>query len=173
MTEAKGLSILIDAVESVADLSGLSISILGDGPMRSVCEEFVGRSKIPISLLGQVKYGPDFFVFCAVSDAVIVPSVSDEQPRIIFDAFSQAVPVIGSDTGGNREIVDHRGSGILFDVADSTELGRWLQWSVSHRCDLQKMGLSALKKRVVNLRTRMHQVRSAIIVDEIRRHSHP
>jgi hypothetical protein len=31
-------------------------------------------------------------------DGALVPSLSDEQPRILYDAFSQAVPVIGSAT---------------------------------------------------------------------------
>jgi glycosyltransferase involved in cell wall biosynthesis len=77
--------------------------------MRSACERFAGRSKFPISSLGEVRYGPDFFRLVRRFDAVLVPSVSDEQPRIIFDAFSQAVPVIGSDAGNIREIVDHKG----------------------------------------------------------------
>jgi glycosyltransferase involved in cell wall biosynthesis len=167
LTEAKGLSILFDAIESVSDLAGLSIHILGDGPMRSACEQFAGRSKIPVSLLGQVKYGPEFFRLIRGFDAVVVPSISDEQPRIIFDAFSQAVPVIGSNTGGISEIVDHEENGILFRTADKAELGRWLKWSVLHRYDLQKMGLSALKKSRQFTHSGMHQTRGAIISNEL------
>jgi glycosyltransferase involved in cell wall biosynthesis len=166
LTQAKGLSVLFNAIESVVDPKGLSIHILGDGPLRGVCEQGARRSKIQVSLLGQVKYGPDFFDLLRRYDAVIVPSISDEQPRVIFDAFSQAVPVIGSNTGGIREIVDDKENGILFDVADAMELGRWLQWSASHRHDLQRMGLSALKKSRQFTHSGMHQVRSAIIENE-------
>ena len=59
-----------------------------------------------LQLLKPVIFGPDFFNLLREMDAVIVPSLSDEQPRLIFDAFSQAIPVIGSNTGGIMEVVD-------------------------------------------------------------------
>jgi glycosyltransferase involved in cell wall biosynthesis len=168
LTEAKGLSTLFRAIEAVSDQKGLSISILGEGPMRTECEELARRSQIPVSLLGQVSYGPDFFGLLRGFDAVVVPSVSDEQPRVIFDAFSQAVPVIGSDTGGIREIVSHEGNGLLFEAADAPQLAKWLRWSASHRSDLKTMGLSALKKSRQFTHRGMHEARGLIIAKEIR-----
>ncbi len=49
---------------------------------------------VRVSLLEPVSYGT-FLNLLRGFDAILVPSLSDEQPRPIFDAFSQAVPVLG------------------------------------------------------------------------------
>ena len=50
-------------------------------------------------------YGEPFFAMLRGHDLMAVPSLSDEQPRVIFDGFAQALPVIASDTPGIVECV--------------------------------------------------------------------
>jgi glycosyltransferase involved in cell wall biosynthesis len=171
LTEAKGLAVLLRVIDSASNLSGVSISILGEGPLRTACEELARRANVQFSLLGEVRYGPEFFGLLRQFDAVVVPSISDEQPRIIFDAFSQAVPIIGSDTGGIRQVVDHEENGVLFRAGDANELERRLRWAGSHRNDLRKMGLAGLNKSRGFTHRTMHEARSSIIAAEFERQS--
>jgi glycosyltransferase involved in cell wall biosynthesis len=169
LTRAKGLSVLIEALEKMGNLRGFSFAILGEGPMNADCDHLSHRTDMKISMLGQVRYGPEFFSLLRKFDAVVVPSISDEQPRIIFDAFSQAVPIIGSDTGGIGQVVDHKENGILFPKGSASELERWLRWAVDHRSDLRRMGLAALSKSRHFTHRSMHDVRSVVIAEEIAR----
>jgi glycosyltransferase involved in cell wall biosynthesis len=115
-------------------------------------------------MLEPVKYGEPFFNLLRSYDALLVPSLSDEQPRVIFDAFSQAVPILGSDTGGIREIVDHQLNGRLFPPGDVDALARDLDWASHNRQALQAMGMNALAKCHQFTHRSMHETRHGILL---------
>jgi hypothetical protein len=74
-------------------------------------------------------------------DAVLLPSLSDEQPRIAYEALSQAVPVIGSATGGIREVVE---SGVNERLSPPNDVDRWAEsfiWAGQNRAELREMDL--------------------------------
>jgi glycosyltransferase involved in cell wall biosynthesis len=147
LTADKGISLLLEAAQRTA----VELAIIGDGPMREQCSAAV-REKPSIRLLPPIPYGDQFFRLVREFDAVIVPSISDEQPRIIFDAFSQAVPVIGADTSEN---------GVLFARGDAAALSAVLE-SVS-RDGLKGMGLRALSEARSRTHRSMHEERSHLI----------
>jgi glycosyltransferase involved in cell wall biosynthesis len=98
------------------------------------------------------------------NDALLVPSLSDEQPRAIFDAFSHAVPVLGSDTGGIREIVDHQTNSRLFSPGDVDGLAEALDWAGHNRQALHAMGMNALAKSHQFTHRSMHETRHNILL---------
>lgn len=160
LTADKGISLLLEAAKKTA----VDLVIIGDGPMREQCSA-AARENPTIRLLPPIPYGEQFFRLVREFDAVIVPSLSDEQPRIIFDAFSQAVPVIGADTGGIGEIVRSRENGVLFARGDAAALLAVLT-SVS-RDDLKGMGLRALEEARSRTHRSMHQERSHLIASHV------
>lgn len=170
LTADKGISLLLEAAKKTA----VEMAIIGDGPMREQCSA-AARDNPSIRLLPPIPYGDQFFRLVREFDAVIVPSISDEQPRIIFDAFSQAVPVIGADTGGISEIVRSRENGVLFARGDAAALSTVLE-TVS-RDDLKGMGLRALAQARSRTHRSMHQERSHLIASHaagivVQQHEH-
>jgi len=74
--------------------------------------EFVGQvsSDQIIDLLGRADY-------------LILPSQCYENsPKVIYEAFSQARPVIGADIGGISELVEENKTGFLFEPANANSL---------------------------------------------------
>ena len=96
-----------------------------------------------------------------------MPSISDEQPRIIFDAFSQGIPVLGSNTGGIREVVDDGVNGKLIVPGNPNALSELLEWAGRSRSELRTMGLAALDKSRGFTHRSMHEERCNIILDEM------
>jgi glycosyltransferase involved in cell wall biosynthesis len=166
LTREKGVSILLDAVRNV-NLSNASIAIIGEGPLRTDCENLALHGQSRVSILEPVPYGQQFFNLLRQFDAVIVPSISDEQPRIIFDAFSQGVPVLGSDTGGIREVVDDGVNGRLIVPGSAAALSGLMEWAGRSRSDLRTMGLAALEKSRAFTHRSMHEQRCNIILSEM------
>jgi glycosyltransferase involved in cell wall biosynthesis len=167
----KGVRTLLDAIEQIANDVSASITIIGEGPLASECEDFVARNQnrlTKVKLLKPVAYGRPFYDLLRRFDAVIVPSISDEQPRLIFDAFSQGIPVIGSDTGGICEVIDDDVSGKLFRAGDASDLARLLRWACAERDKLRSMGLAALTTSRQFTHRSMHERRSKIISAEFR-----
>ncbi len=50
--------------------------------------------------------------------ALLIPSRSEGQPRVVVEAFAAGVPVIASRVGGLPELVEHDVNGLLVDVDD-------------------------------------------------------
>jgi len=162
LTKEKGVEVLLDAIRGT-NLSNLSIAIVGAGPLKVACENLARTTAGQVTVLEPLRYGPEFFSLLRGFDAVIIPSISDEQPRIIFDAFSQAVPVLGTDTGGIREVVETELNGRLCSPQDAEALAEVLLWAAKNRSALRSMGLSALNKSKKFTHRAMHEDRSNII----------
>jgi glycosyltransferase involved in cell wall biosynthesis len=56
-------------------------------------------------------------------DLLVVPSTNEGLPRVILEAFSAGVPVVGFRTGGIPEVVRDRETGFLVDEPTGGELG--------------------------------------------------
>ena len=118
LVSAKGVSVLLAAIRAAAEAgtdAEFVIHPIGDDSLRDECVA-AARSlagKVAVTIAEEVPFGEPFLGFLRGFDAVLVPSLSDEQPRIAYEAFSQAVPVIGSATGGICEVVESGVNGRL------------------------------------------------------------
>ena len=109
LTRDKGVHELLLAAQLLRE-RGVSfvLDIYGDGPLRRECERAAGASGSTIHYRGTLPYRDGFFTALRSGHVLIVPSLSDEQPRVVYDAYSQGVPVIASNTPGLRECVQDR-----------------------------------------------------------------
>jgi glycosyltransferase involved in cell wall biosynthesis len=58
-------------------------------------------------------------------DVLIVPSLClDALPRVIYEAYSAGIPVISSDRGGGREIIDEGSTGYVYSADSKTDLAK-------------------------------------------------
>jgi glycosyltransferase involved in cell wall biosynthesis len=59
-------------------------------------------------------------------DIFVMPSILEGMSNAILEAMATGLPVIATDSGGNRELVDEGGTGYLFPVGDDQRLGELL-----------------------------------------------
>ena len=93
---------------------------------------------------------------------MLVPNLKQEQPRIIFDAFSQGVPVIASDTSGILDVTDQTNA-ITFKSGDSTSLSDVLLQVIQTPSLSQKLGFGALKAVQGKTHQQMHLDRQQML----------
>ncbi|MFP3525927.1 glycosyltransferase, partial [Pantoea sp. SIMBA_072] len=97
----KGVLLVLEAIEQLeVENIEITVTLMGEGDFKEHCLRFAAEDHggIEVRFQNAVDYGNDFFDIIAQHDWLLVPTLKQEQPRIIFDAFSQGVPVIGSDT---------------------------------------------------------------------------
>ncbi len=162
----KGILLLINAASELVDAGHrLSLDIYGDGSLLSECQDLINRKQKQelIRMCGTVKYGPDFFKLLHGYDLMVIPSLSDEQPRNVFDAFSQALPVLCADTAGLMQCVEHQKTGYFFKTGDITHLKNQLIAIINDRQTL--LNMSAQCVDYVNNMThkQMHMKRLKLI----------
>ena len=160
----KGVNVLLEAVRMLdaAGLSG-SIDIVGDGPLRETVVAAQGTTSFALSYVAPVPYGAPFFHLLQRYHAVIVPSLSDEQPRILFDAAARAVPVLASDTDGLRPHVEDGKTGCLVRPGDAGALKDAMTEWVRHPLLLEKYAMEALSRVRAQTHRAMHANRSRLL----------
>ncbi len=116
----KGIDRLINALKNVNN-ANITLDICGTGPLREFVLEACdtdGR----INYLGQIAKEELKKVYIN-HDVLIVPSVWEEPfGRVVIEGNQYGLPVIGSNRGGIKEIIDNIKTGELFNPEDSSEL---------------------------------------------------
>ncbi|GGB17758.1 hypothetical protein GCM10011380_04110 [Sphingomonas metalli] len=164
MIAEKGTAIVAEALRLLAGRAAqVHIDIIGDGPeldgLRSAAGTDWGRAHVRV--LDQVPYGPAFFELLGGYDAVLVPSLSDEQPRIIYDAYSQGVSTIAADTPGTRACVRDGETGMLIPPGDASALAEALVEATRDPAALRRMGRAGRDLAAANTHAGMHRQRAA------------
>ena len=138
----KGIAVLLEAIRAVAQKNiPLTLDILGSGDLADKCRE-VGaelHGSTHINMLGTVAYGAPLFELLRRYHAVILPSISDEQPRIVYDAYSQGVPVLASRTAGLRDCIHENQTGWFVEPNNVEALSDMIERAAGNVEELRRM----------------------------------
>jgi glycosyltransferase involved in cell wall biosynthesis len=138
----KGVNVLLDAWRKLN--SAERLTIVGDGPLRKPFEAQTLESQLSnVTFLGW-KTRTEIFTAIKDSSFVVLPSLSYEGfPMTLVEAFACGTPVICSDRGGLREIVDDGRTGLHFRAGDANDLASKMEWAWNHPAALRAMGRAA------------------------------
>ena len=170
LTADKGINVLLEALETVHSPPGeISCDILGEGPLKALCQSTAERLKgrIDMKLLGTVDYGWPLFNLLAEYDAIVVPSLSNEQPKIVYDGFARAIPAIGSSTDGLASCIEDGTTGRLCRKGSPSQLVELIEWARSNRGELARMGMAGLSVARSLTHGEMHRRRCDVLAPMI------
>jgi glycosyltransferase involved in cell wall biosynthesis len=164
---SKGVSTLLAALRSLESRRiPARVDFIGRGEERDACVEAAAACRtVRISVLEPVPYGRSFFDLLQRYHALLVPSLTEEQPRIVFDGSSQAVPVIASDTRGIRPYVRPGETGWIVPRATRRLSPRRSSARTGAAKEFRTMGLAALRASRGLTHQAMHRWRSRLIRD--------
>lgn len=160
LTEAKGTLVLLNAIEK----SRVMIDIIGEGEFGSRCREIAARLPGRVRVLDPVPYGDQFSALLDDYHAIIVPTLSDEQPRILLDAFSRGLPAIASDRSGNLDFVRPGETGWLVPAGDAAALAHAMDDVASNPVACEAMGQNARQFIRHQTHEAMHRERAGKIL---------
>jgi glycosyltransferase involved in cell wall biosynthesis len=117
LTPEKGIETLINAV----NLYKFNLVIIGDGPMNEMVED-AARKNAAITYLG-LQSKPTVIDYLKRCKALLFPSIWYEGfPVTILEAFSTGTPVIASNLGSMKEIIQDKVNGLHFNPGDAIHL---------------------------------------------------
>ena len=166
LKEPKGWRVLLAAAQLLQGRNvAVHLDIYGQGPDRAEVEKQVAAigGSVTARMCATVEYGAPFFEMLLDHDLMVVPTLSDEQPRVIYDCCARALPVIATATAGNAECVTDGVNGRLVPVGDAPALADAIEWAASHRAQLAEMGIKALGVAHALTHDQMHANRAAIV----------
>jgi glycosyltransferase involved in cell wall biosynthesis len=158
----KGVATLIAAL-AAAEAAGVPVllDVIGEGPLRADLAGLAARlRRVRLGLREPLPYGPAFFALLRGYHGLVVPSHSDEQPRILVDAAAQAVPALASDTPGHRALVAEGVTGWLHRPGDAAALAAALARATAEPATLAAMGRAARAGAEGRTHQAMHAARA-------------
>lgn len=171
LVSEKGVSVLLDALRALdARRVPLECDIFGTGDLAEACAAAANAMKnsVTVRVRGSLPYDETFFAALRGYHAVVIPSLGEEQPRIVYDAFSQALPCLASDTAGLRQCIEESVTGRLASPGDSPRLAELLEWATTHRRELERMGMAALEVARKFTHGNMHRERCDVLLRRLR-----
>lgn len=139
-----------------------SLTLLGDGPLRPECEQFVNENHLKnVIFAGQIPNGA-IFDYLDSADIMVSSSRFDNMPVSILEGFNAGLLVIASDVGGVPYLVSHRINGLLFEDDNPKDMADQMLYALSHqdhvgimiqkaRKDLKEYSWEQLRDRYLSL----------------------
>jgi glycosyltransferase involved in cell wall biosynthesis len=106
LEKMKGVHIGLAAVKLASEQLKVSLTVLGDGPEKEAIERMVSDLQLaPLTTMQRtVSYPEPFLSILNRMDLVLLTNLSDEQPRLVFDALSQGCIPICPATSSYRNL---------------------------------------------------------------------
>lgn len=166
----KGVAILLEALRLLDrrdPAARVTVELYGAGPLLADCERLAAELRGPVRLRvrGVLPYGPAFFEAIRPLHAVLIPSLGDEQPRIVYDAWSQAVPFLGSDTAGLRDGLAGGAGGLLVPPGDPAALADAIAALAADPAPLRAHGIAGLARARALTHQEIHRRRRRIFAE--------
>lgn len=111
LIEEKGILPLLDSISRLP--KDINVYIIGDGPLKEHIEE-VAKKNQNLHFLGKIDNNLTP-IFYSAADLIVVPSYEETLGRVSMEALACRTPVVASNTGGIKEVVDES-VGVLVDV---------------------------------------------------------
>lgn len=126
--QRKGLPLLIKAAPKVLEqCPSAQFYVIGNDPnagkMRKLCKE--GGVDKAFRFLGYVD-DKDLGDYYALADVFVMPSLVEAFGVVFLEAMACGTPVIGSNVGGTKELVEHYKNGLLVDPNNSDQLAEYI-----------------------------------------------
>jgi glycosyltransferase involved in cell wall biosynthesis len=120
------------------------ILIIGEGRKRKILEKFIKKNDLKnfVKILGEIEREKVFSIL-KNSDIFVLTSNWEGIPRSILEAMSFGLPIIASEVGGIKELINSK-CGILIKKGNINELKLALEKLLNNSSLRKKMGKNAL-----------------------------
>jgi glycosyltransferase involved in cell wall biosynthesis len=146
LVKEKGLERLLTVWGSLPDRDGRLLVIVGDGPLRADLESRASPLASSVRFLG---HRADVSKFYAIADIFVLPSKTEGVSNSLLEAMCAGIPVVASNVGGNKDVLEDGRSGYLVDWEDVPACVQVLSTLLSDP-DLREYLGEAAKRRVRN-----------------------
>ena len=121
LVPVKNYGLLLRAVNAMQRVDRVLVVLIGEGPERQALEALARNlsTGLRLRMLGHREGAARLL---AGMDMFVLPSVSEGMSNTLLEAMAASVPVVASDVGGNREIVQDGNHGLLFANGDEAGL---------------------------------------------------
>jgi len=120
MADHKGQIYLVEAAPLVlAEIPLVTFAIVGTGELRETLEARARELSVPVRFPG---FREDVPSILKALDVFVMPSHMEGLGTSVLDAMAAGAPVVGTEAGGMREMLEHGKNGLVCPVRDAKAL---------------------------------------------------
>lgn len=135
LTPRKGLRSLLEAMLLLKrkEQRIVSLDIAGDGHERESLEAFVRAHELSdrVRFVGRVPHG-DIVSLYHRAHVYILPSLNEGMSNNVLEALACGLPIITTDTGGTRELVEDGVNGCIIRMKDPEHIAEKIAFLAAH-----------------------------------------
>lgn len=137
----KGYEYLIRAAEiAMRKRKDTMFVIVGNGPLRGKLEQLVNSLSLKgIFLFVGSKHHDEVSLWMNAADLFVLPSLSEGNPTVMFEALGVGLPFIGTKVGGIPEIITSEDYGLLCEPANPEDLAEKILIALEKDWDRKKI----------------------------------
>jgi glycosyltransferase involved in cell wall biosynthesis len=106
----------VELARQFADDPSVVFFMVGEGPLGSVVSAQIQR--LGLANLVQHPFHKPFSELLAVTDLLVLPSEYEGMPMVVVESLAMGIPVVATDVGNNREVLERTGGGVVVHVGD-------------------------------------------------------
>lgn len=114
----------LNYLPTILESEDIQILIFGSGTEDEMKDRFPYKFKF----LGYLNSEEQLATAYGASDVFVIPSVADNQPTMVVESLACGVPVVGFETGGIPDMINHRSNGYLAKSRDYVDLAEGIKF---------------------------------------------
>lgn len=123
LTRQKNLFRLLEALRIVARDHSIRLQIIGTGALQAELGREADQLDLNCSFEGTVPYST-LPTYMQQADIFALPSLIEGHPKVLIEAMSCGLPCVASSCQGNRMVLAHEKTGLLFEPTDVTQMAQ-------------------------------------------------
>ena len=159
LSPEKGLSHLLEAVAQLFSVNeSVHLCVVGSGSLEEQLRIQAAELNISdgVDFLGYVAERESLLKLYREADIFILPSLEDQQPKVLLEAMSQGLPIVATGVGGIPSIIEDSKNGLLIPAGDPeaiVEATRKLKSDPGLRQRLRHAGIAYARNHTVEKET--------------------
>ncbi len=150
-TEKRPMMFVEIAKKLLAKTNDFFFVIAGDGPLMSEVSNAISKEK-SIKMLGMISESEEVYAF---SDITVICSSLEGLALTAYESLSMNIPVISSDVGGQKELIDDSVGGIVSYHENGTK--KDYQQEIEKYCEQIQRVYETLDEKRKNCRSRIQK----------------
>lgn len=148
LTQRKAIDYLIRAVANLKEKHpDVVLELVGDGEQKSELENLARELKAEkyIVFTGLVKHEEVSAYFNRAS-VFVLPSLNEGMSNVMLEALACGLPIVATDTGGTKELVDDGRNGFIIKMKDAKDIEEKVERLIADQELRKKMAQESRKK---------------------------
>ena len=146
----KGYHYALSAIHSLLE-NNISVHytiITQDQPSEEILYQLDDLSLQGYVTLAYINTQEDVYLKMSASDCLLLPSVEEGIANVVLEAMAIGLPVISSNCGGMREVIEHEKNGFLFRNRDVDHLTQIMENVLNQDPDQRKVIINKARKNI-------------------------